>query len=192
MTTEIALVEKPLTESALRKLLTDSVTLPDRFESFADVVATIKVGQELGIPPLTALNELFVVAGQVSMSAKMAAALARRQGAYFHVKQEPGVAHVTVSQVLPNGDMFDAGTYSFTTEDAERAGLVDSTPAWKGYPQDMLVNRAMTRAVKFAFPQAVVGGFGPVEIKEGSFADLEVDPVTGEIIDTNGKEEQDA
>jgi hypothetical protein len=99
------------------------------------------------------------------------------------------VAYVTVSQVLPNGDLFDAGTYSFSMEDAVAAGLDESTPAWSKYPKDMLVNRAMTRAVKFAFPQAVVGGFGPVEIKEGGFADLEVDPVTGEIIDVNGKEE---
>jgi hypothetical protein len=188
MTTEIALTDKPLTEQALRKLLTDSVTLPDRFESFADVVATIKIGQELGIPPLTALNELFVVNGSVSMSAKMAAALARRQGAYFRVTQTPNLAEVTVSQVLPNGDLFDAGTFGFSMEDAEAAGLDDSTPSWTKYPKDMLVNRAMTRAVKFAFPQAVVGGFGPIGIEEDDLVALEdtnpeVDPETGEVLD---------
>jgi hypothetical protein len=188
MTTEIALTDRVLTEDALRKLLTDSVTLPDRFESFADVVATVKIGQELGIPPLTSLNELFVVNGSVSMSAKMAAALARRQGAYFHVEQETDVAYVTVHQVLPNGDLFNAGTYSFSMEDAEAAGLDESTPAWTKYPKDMLVNRAMTRAVKFAFPQAVVGGFGPVGIEEDDLVALEdtnpeVDEETGEVID---------
>ena len=187
MSTEVAIQDKPLTEQALRKLLTNSVTLPDRFESFADVVATIKVGQELGIPPLAALNELFVVNGSVSMSAKMAAALARRQGAYFRVEQAPDVASVTVYQVLPDGTLFDAGTYSFSMEDAEAAGLDESTPAWTKYPKDMLVNRAMTRAVKFAFPQAVVGGFGPVEVIEGDLPEpettIDVDPETGEVLE---------
>jgi hypothetical protein len=68
------------------------------------------------------------------------------------------------------------------------AGLDDSTPSWTKYPKDMLVNRAMTRAVKFAFPQAVVGGFGPVGIEEDDLVapedtNPEVDPETGEVLD---------
>ena len=145
----IAVIDMPLNEQTLMSLMP---TLPERYESFADVVATIMVGRELGIPEMTALQELYVVNGSVSMSAKIAASLARQKGYRFKIVHDETQASVTAYE--PDG--FEIGVFTFTREDAEQAGLMGKG-AYKKYPKDMLLNKALMRAVRFAFPDAIMG-----------------------------------
>lgn len=145
----IAVIDMPLNEQTLKSLMP---TLPERYESFADVVATIMVGRELGIPEMTALQELYVVNGSVSMSAKIAASLARQKGYRFKIVHDETQASVTAYE--PDG--FEIGVFTFTREDAEQAGLMGKG-AYKKYPKDMLLNKALMRAVRFAFPDAIMG-----------------------------------
>ena len=146
---DMAVIDMPLNEQTLRNLMP---TLPERYVDFSDVVATIMVGRELDIPEMTALQELYVVNGSVSMSAKIAASLARRKGYRFRIKHDETEASVTAFE----SDGWEIGTFVFTLDDAKRAGLLGKG-TYKSYPKDMLLNKAIMRAVRFAFPDAIMG-----------------------------------
>ena len=155
-TNELAITEQPLTITALRNMM-NGTTLPDRYETLGDAVATIKVGQELGVPEMTSLMELYVVNGSVGMSAKLMASLVYRAGHRLMVK-------LTVEQAVVEAWRFDpeegvhylAGTFTYSQEDAERAKLMQKGPYQK-HPADMLGWKAIARAVRFVFPDVILG-----------------------------------
>jgi hypothetical protein len=163
MTTELAISDQPLTIKALQNMLAGS-TLPDRYEYVGDAIATIKVGSEVGLPPMTALMELYVVNGSVGMSGKAMQSLVFRAG-HMIIKTEmtPERAAVRAMRYIPQlNEHMDMGEYEFTIEDAERAGLTEKSN-YESFPKDMLLWKAVARAVRFVFPDVIMG-YLPSEI----------------------------
>ncbi len=183
---ELAIVDQPLTLKALQNMLAGS-TLPDRYEYVGDAIATIKVGAEIGLPPMTSLMELYVVNGSVGMSGKAMQSLVMRAG-HMIVMTEMSETRGAVKAMRRDnltGQLLNAGEFEFTIEDAERAGLAGKN-TYESYPKDMLLWKAVARAVRFVFPDVIMG-YLPSEI--GFDVEEEKSPIDGAFDDTYRGEE---
>lgn len=162
MSDELSISNQPLTMTALSNMLNGSA-LPARYEYVGDAVATIMVGKELGLPPMASLNEMFLVNGSVGLSGKAMVSLVFRAGHAIYTTLDPKVGTAVAWRRDPvTGILSEVGTYIFTMEDAEAAGLA-GTGTYKKYPADMLGWKAVARAVRFAFPDVIMG-YLPSEI----------------------------
>lgn len=182
MSTDLAISEQPLTMNGLQNMLHGSA-LPARYEYVGDAVATIMVGKELGLPPMASLNEMFLVNGSVGLSGKAMMSLVFRAGHAIYTTLDPKVGTAVAWRRDPVTHILsEVGTYTFTMEDAETAGLASSGTYTK-YPADMLGWKAVARAVRFAFPDVVMG-YLPSEINldvaEAPFDEEEYDPESGQ------------
>lgn len=164
--------DQELTINTIQALL-GSPAFPDRYVDVPDVLATIMVGAELGLPPMTALNELFVVNGVVGMEGKMMLSFVYRAGHKVHVQLSTTEAKVTAYRWDPRlGEFYEAGVFTFTEDDAKRAGLWEKEN-YQQYPTDMLGWKAVARACRFVYPDLVVGGYTPDDL---GFDDVPLSP----------------
>jgi hypothetical protein len=161
---ELAISGAPITIATLKRLL-GTPTIPSRWQTVADCVAGIKVGEELGIAPLHSLGELYIVNGKVSMSGKAQLALILRAGHLLITKEmTPTKAVVTAKRRDPyTHELIDVGDYDFSWEEAEKAGLAEQG-TYQDYPRDMLLWRAVGRAARFAFSDVTMGLMLPSEL----------------------------
>lgn len=151
----------------------------------AHAVAKVLAGQELGIGPMASIRGFHMIKGKPSLSGELIATLIKRSGRYdFRSKVEADRATITI---YDRGEALDPVT--FTIEDAKTAGLTGNEN-YKKYAADMLFNRAVVRAARRHCPE-VIGGAVYLESDEGieyidagPRAQIEADPVTGEVIDS--------
>lgn len=130
-----------------------------------DVAIVLMSGAELGIPPMQALRQLYVVKGRVTMAAEMmrARCLARSECEYFICNQTD--AKQAVFEAKRKGAPRSV-VLGYTMEQAVRAGLT-SNPSWKAHPEAMLVARASAALARIVFPD-LVGGIYAREELEGT------------------------
>ena len=184
MTSEmVPIAGTPITVNTIKALL-GTPTIPKRWETVADCVAGIKVGSELGILPLHALGELYIVNGKVAMSGKAQMALILRAGHLIVTKKmEPMLAVVEAFRRDPyNHELVSVGEYDFTWEEAENAGLAEQD-TYQDYPRDMLLWRAIGRASRFAFSDATMGLMLPSELGLDPALDGADTQIEGEVVD---------
>lgn len=129
--------------------------------SVPKVVAAIMHGRELGLPPMTALAQTFVIGGRPGTYAEMQRALILAAGHQFRITEQ------TVSRCVMKcrrSDWADGewATYSFTIEEATRAGYTRTNANYQKVPADMLLARCTGRMAKGTFPD-VIHGLATVE-----------------------------
>jgi len=119
----------------------------------AEAFAKMRLGRELGIGPVTAVKELYVVSGRIGMSAAIMAALLLRSPKYdyrvIRLDNQAAVIHF-----FRNGELI--GESSFTIQDARQAGL-ENKDNWRKYPRNMLWARALANGVRWFCSDTVVG-----------------------------------
>ncbi len=174
---ELAVADQPLTMTALSNMLSGAA-LPARYEYVGDAVATIMVGKELGLPPMASLNEMFLVNGSVGLSGKAMVSLVFRAGHAIYTTLTPEMGTAVAYRRDPYTHILEeVGTYTFTLEDAERAKMMGQG-TYQKYPADMLGWKAVARAVRFAFPDVIMGYLPSemgVEVDEGPIIDIDDD-----------------
>jgi hypothetical protein len=166
----LALKDQELTVTTLAALI-GTPMFPDRYEDVPDALATLFVGREMGLPPMTALNHLYVVNGQVGMEGKTMLALIYRAGHKVHITLSAEKATVvayrwdgrTFPHDVDKGAYYEAGVFEFTWEDAIRAGLSEKDN-YQNYPTDMLGWKAVGRAARFTYPDIIIGGYNPEDV----------------------------
>lgn len=126
---------------ALAEQLMGSALLPRHCKSKADLVATMLVGWELGIPPMTAIRSLHIVEGKPQLDYSIMIAQLTRAG--YEVQWKEGEGWVELH--LKKGNRSHVERYSMA--DAEKARLTGKTN-WKLYQKDMLRARATSRATR--------------------------------------------
>ncbi len=139
----------------LGDMLIKSGLLPQSLRTKEAAATVILKGHELGLPPMAAMEGIAVVQGKAVIGAHLLLALVKREygpGAIW--VSETTNERCTVSYRIPG--VPNVLAYSFTIEDARQAGLADKQ-TWRQYPSAMLRARAISAAVKLAFPE-VVGG----------------------------------
>lgn len=136
--------------------------------------------RELGIPPMVGYAHIFIVNGKPSMSAELIQATARKFLPTLQIKILQSTNDLAEIEFNRGDRGSIAIKFSFTIEDARRAGLLGKD-VWKQYPRDMLFSRCMTTGLRKVCPDALMGiGYTPEEL--GASVDQE-----GNVIETTGR-----
>jgi hypothetical protein len=97
----------------------------------------------------------------MSAQAMMARCLEHPSCKLFRVVRNKCSNELAVVEVQRHG-WPDAETYTWSLEDAKRAGLA-GRPNWSKYPREMLINRCIAEAARFVFPEVMAGVYAPEE-----------------------------
>lgn len=133
----------------------------------ADILAVWMTADELGISRGAMLRSAFVVNGKVQMSGDLLLAVAQQQG----LEVDEAFEKDTARCVAKRGNKIVASA-SFSIEDAQQAGLWQSSDPWKKYPKQMLKMRARGFCLRSACAGALAGVYAPGELMEGDMIDI--------------------
>lgn len=160
----LAVRDQPITVKTLAALL-DTPTIPDRYENVGDLIASILVGREAGVPEMTAINNLYLVNGTVSMSAKLIAGLIFSAGHMMRMKTSIKGAEVVAYRRDPyTQKLIEVATFTFGPADAKLAEL-DGKDTYQQYPSQMYLNRAVSMAGRMVYQDVLAGiGYVPEEL----------------------------
>jgi hypothetical protein len=150
--------------------------MPKHLDTPAKVYAVVTLGQELGLGPWAAINNVYLAGGKPTINANLMLALIQGSGAL-----ERFDAQVTDTEATVTMARRGVGSYTarFSLDDAERAGLLTgyNGQTWKKYPRAMLKARAIADAARTMFADVLLGMYTPDELG----AQVTVDAATGEI-----------
>lgn len=157
--------------------------LPAAIKTPEQAVLIILKGRELGIPALYSLSNIVVIQGKPTANAELMLALVQRDHGHDAMWVDESTNESCTVCYKVNRQ---TKNYSFTIDDAKRAGL--KTPVWAQYPAAMLRARAISAVARMAFPGSIGGLYSPGELGDNVTVtdDGEVISVsTGEITRDN-------
>jgi hypothetical protein len=141
----------------LAKLLANSDLVPKDFRNkWENCFVAMQWGNELGLSPLQAVQNIAVINGRPSLWGDAAIALVRASPVCEYVREHEGDATRGVCRVKRRGDPMEQ-VRTFTIEEAKAAGLLSKDSPWKYYPKRMLQMRARAFALRDVFPDVLKG-----------------------------------
>jgi 5'-3' exonuclease len=144
-----------------------------QFSNPEGIMAVAIEANERGIPVGAALRNAYVVSGRPAWSASFMAGqvLVSGKAEFFEiVESTPERATLAYKRVgRPEG------RFTFTIEEAQRAGWVKGGNKWATNPRTMLRWAAMREAARAFFPDVVAGMHTPDELRNGHVTDAEWD-----------------
>ena len=132
----------------------------------ASAYAVVQYGYELGLGPMTSLQNINLIQGKPAANGQTMLSLAMSRGVTFKVEEE---THESCTILFQRGKMEYRST--FTHEDAKRAGLTGKDN-WKKWPSEMLYWRTVAKGVRRIAPDAVMGLYTPDELSGGDVVDV--------------------
>ena len=135
------------------------------FQDVKDMsVALVKIqaGQELGISPIMAMKEVYLIPSKagvkIQIGASLQAAMIKKSGKYDYRIVDHSKEICTIHFFERRGDKWEKiGGESYTIGDARAAGLTAGKDVWTKHPKNMLFARAMSNGAKWHCPD-VFGG----------------------------------
>jgi hypothetical protein len=158
------------------KLLASSDLVPKDYKGKpANILVAVQWGQEIGLQPLQALQNISVIGGRPSIWGDAALALCRADPRCLAVQEEVSddTATCTIKRRQSDGSVEEIAR-SFTAGDAKRAGLLGKQGPWQNYPKRMLQMRARGFAIRDAFPDLLRGVITAEEAQD--YPDASVPP----------------
>ena len=140
------------------KMLSSSSMVPVNFKNKpADVLVAVQWGYEVGLPPMSALQNIAVINGKPSIYGDAALALITSHKQYAGHKEwlEGDTAYCVIKRKV--GDEVVETKQSFSEKDAKKARLWGKQGPWSQYPERMLQMRARGFAMRDSFPDALKG-----------------------------------
>jgi hypothetical protein len=130
-------------------------------------------GKDLGIGPFTAIKEIYIIQGRMTLSSHLMALLIKKHPLYnYKIKEHTD--QLCSIEFFENGE--SQGISTFTLDDAKKAGLTTDQKLYSKYTKNMLYSRAMSNGAKWYCPLVFGGGvYTPEEIQETteqSFIDI--------------------
>ncbi|MGE0446620.1 MAG: hypothetical protein AB7P99_15445 [Vicinamibacterales bacterium] len=150
---------------------TDMVPDNDRGKP-GNILAKMQIGAEIGLPPMQAINTLYVQKGKVGMEVKAMLALVQASGQLedkivaWETAPQGGACTVTVKR-------FGRSPYAITfgPKEAEKAGLLGgSKDTYKKWDWRMFYNRAMGFALQDEFQDVLRGVVSYEYLQDGGVA----------------------
>ena len=149
--------------------------LPDAIKTKEQAVAVVLTGKELGLGMMTALREINIVKGKPCMSTQLMLALCRNtkqleyaypveeteQKAVFAIKR---AGQPEYKSVITREDCDKAKFTQVWDKDRSEWKIKDN---WVKQPKTMLMWRAISKACRVIFPDAVSGVYTAEEIADG-------------------------
>ena len=145
--------------------------LPKSLDTEEKVIAAWQMAASLKLPPAVAIQNMAFINGTLSIWGQLPKALAEATGQLedfklflideafkeicvknTNLKNPPWAA---VCQITRKGRSMNE--YVFSIEDAKTAGLLGKSGPWTSYRKIMLQRRAVGHAIKFEFPDALMG-----------------------------------
>ena len=167
MTSELSISDAPITYKTLVHLST-SPTIPVAYQGKpADMLAVALQGREIGIGPITAINNIDMIDGTISMRAKLMSALIFGAGHIIKTLEQTPEACRLECYRWHEGlkELIQVGEVTYTLEDATTAGDVKKG-TYKKHPKAMLTNRALTLAARTFYGDVLAGiGYTPDEVQ---------------------------
>lgn len=125
----------------------------------------VLIGRQMGLTPAESLMGLEIVEGQLSLRSKLIASLIDRHPLYdYTVKESTDKTCTVVFHYKRDGEWVERGSFTFTIQDAQRAGLANK-PVWKAYPRPMLFNRALAQGARMFAAPTIMGGYTEGELE---------------------------
>ncbi len=121
-----------------------------------DVLVALQMGQELGLKPMQALQNIAVINGRPSIWGDAMLAVCRQAPDFEYVQERFDETSMTATCVVKRKNEPEV-MQAFSQKDAERAGLWSKVGPWKSYPKRMLQMRARGFALRDAFPDTLRG-----------------------------------
>ena len=153
----------------------DTGLLPDSVKNPQQAIILAAKGREMGLEPLYALSVLYLIHNKPALEGEAMLGLTLRKYPNAQIQWvEQSHKRACLKMGRPGGQLSE---FEFTVEDAKRAGLIskineDGTvtasggkQVWSQYTKDMLMWRAVARAIRFLFPECIQGCLIPDEAK---------------------------
>lgn len=137
--------------------------LPKAITTPEQVIAIMLKGRELNIPPMLALSNINIINGKPSCNPELMHSLVQRDHGTNAMWVESSTNEACTVAYIANASVKH---YTFTIEDAERAGLPKKNPTWNQYPAALLRARCIGAVAKMAFPASIGGMYTPGELGE--------------------------
>ena len=142
------------------KLLANSSFVPDRFKgNIADCTIALDIAQRLNVPPITVLQETYIVHGTPGFSSKFIVALINMRGGFAHdlrFKFNNDINSCFAWTTDKAGQVLVGPIV--TLEMAKREGWIDKKGSkWQTMPETMLGYRAASFFAKRFAPQLLMG-----------------------------------
>jgi hypothetical protein len=137
------------------KMIADSELLPKDFRGkTANILVALQIGKELNIPPLQALQGIYVVNGRGVVFGDLMWAIITSHKDFEDSKEDVTDTGATVTLKRRGRSPV---TVTFTKVDAEKASLWGKAGPWTQYPKRQMLWRARTFAARDLFPDALKG-----------------------------------
>lgn len=180
----------------LAQTLIDSKLIPITFDTPEKVVTVIQKGREIGLPPVSALENIYYIQGRATASINVLLALAQNAGVGFKtvknfepvmgpvtdaqgnpllnedgsIKQK-AVDYVTTIRVFRKHDKLDGmiieNDVEFFYSEAQALGLL-TKDNWKKQLRNMMWVRCASRAVRRHAADAILGMYEITEIADST------------------------
>lgn len=179
--------------------------VPKGLETATQIVVAMQLGAELGLQPLTSLQNIAVINGRPSLWGDAMLAVCRASGLFMEADflEETvgeGDTLTAVCTVRRNGG--NKTVRRFSVAMAKRAGLWGRQGPWQQYPERMLQMRARSYALRDAFSDVLKGLLTaeevrdiPLEARAAGVTEITGSPLeilTKEISERNVSERNDA
>jgi hypothetical protein len=152
-------------EVAIRKAktLVESGLLPKSIDTAAKAVVIMLKGKELGFETMQSLAHIHVIEGRPVLDSHGMLALIYRNcpGAVVDFVEHTDL----VCKIMAARPGREPRAFSFTIEDAQRAGLLFKDN-WKKHPKSMLRSRAVTLMARALFTDCIDGAVIQDEVEE--------------------------
>lgn len=171
----------PITQSMIAKdnselvrmiqIMMKGQAFPKTLDTEAKVIAAWQVAASLKLPPAVAIQNMAVIHGSVCIWGQLPKALAEATGELedFRLilinKEQRAITLENknlheevwgaVCQIKRRGRTLNE--YTFTDPDMVKASLKNKQGPWREYTKIMLSRRAISHAIKFEFPDALMG-----------------------------------
>ena len=130
----------------------------------------LALGSDLGLSPMQSIRGIHIIEGRPCPSADCLAACVLRSGLAEYFSEVETTETVSTWETKRKSEA-KPRRYSFSIEDAKRAGLTNrgkdpSQNNWNKYPKRMLSARAKAFLVRDVYPDLTLGLYTPDEISE--------------------------
>jgi hypothetical protein len=147
----------------------------------AKALVKILAGKEIGVTPFQAMTNIHIIQGKATMGANFMAAKVKGSGKYDYRVMELTSETCSIlfrqRDSLAEGGWADLGKFTYSLEDAKRAGLVKTGSSWEKYPQNMLFARAISSGLRIYCPDVFNGNLVYVPEELGAQVNEDGEPV---------------
>lgn len=179
----VGAAERELTASLdYARKLSASELLPDAYRGKPqNVLVAIEYGRALGVDPIVAMQDISIIKGKPTASAKLMGALVRKAGHKLRVTWDGTTARAVI---IRSDDPEFEHVAEWTMDRAKQAGLTGNQTYAK-FGANMLKARAISEVARDACPEVLAGAsYTPAEVGAPVVEEVPVDDPVVEQVDT--------